>query len=94
MDLVVVMYPSGGEKFKTFLSNFPVPGTILIDDSRLKYSKQYGIKSYPTAFLLNSDHQVVLAPARTPLDGFEQQFVSILQAERINQLRQKQKQPQ
>lgn len=90
IDLFLILYPADEDQIKNFIHKNQIPGIILIDEPREKIAREFGIKSYPSAILLDRNHKVVLAPARVPLDGFEQQFLSILQSDIINSLRKSQ----
>jgi peroxiredoxin len=90
-DLFIVLYPTNQEKINGFIKTNQIPGTIVIDEKPMIFSKKYNVKSFPTGFLIDKNHNTVLAPAKTPLDGFEQQLGSILQADRINSLRKSEK---
>jgi peroxiredoxin len=72
--ILVVLSPSGRIDNQQFIQTHKIPGTIVTDTGDNEYGKRYRIRSYPTAFLLDSGHRVVLAPAKTPLDGFEYQL--------------------
>lgn len=74
VQVVVVASPSSRINVMEFMSRHQVPGIVITDTPGLEAGKLYKVRSYPSAFLLDSQHRVVLAPARTPLDGFEFQF--------------------
>jgi hypothetical protein len=46
-----------------------------------EFIEKYKVKSFPTCFLLNENHEVVFQQAKAPLDGFEQQFGTFLRQE-------------
>ncbi len=56
------------------MSRHQIPGIMVTDTPHRKSGREYKVRSYPSAFLLDHQHRVILAPARTPLDGFEFQF--------------------
>ena len=60
-----------------FIKTNEVPGMVVIDTEKKTTGKMFKIRSYPSALLLNSSMEVILSPARTPLDGFENQFKSV-----------------
>jgi hypothetical protein len=77
VDILVVLTPSARISNKDFVLTHKIPGRIVIDDLTRKTARQYKIRSYPSALLLNREHKVVLSPAKTPLDGFELQLGGI-----------------
>jgi len=71
--ILLIVSDSKKAEVKEFISVNRIPG-IVTTDTWNEAAKKYAIRSYPSAFLLDKEHKVVLAPARTPLDGFEFQF--------------------
>jgi hypothetical protein len=69
----VIVSESKNVGLKEFTSGNGVPG-IVVTDTGNATGRKYAIRSYPSAFLLDKAHKILLAPARTPLDGFEFQF--------------------
>jgi hypothetical protein len=74
LQVVLVILPSAKINIGDFISRYQVPGIILTENRDNGNAGKYKVRSYPSAYLLDKDHKVVLAPARTPLDGFEFQF--------------------
>jgi hypothetical protein len=74
----VVLSPSEKISNEEFMSRHQIPGIMVTDTPNRKTGRDYRVRSYPSAFLLDSRHRVVLAPARTPLDGFEFQFEDLI----------------
>jgi peroxiredoxin len=74
-NLQILVVATASEKVSTgdFISKYQVPG-IIVTDTENAAGKKYRVRSYPSAFLLDKGHKVILAPAKTPLDGFEFQF--------------------
>jgi hypothetical protein len=62
---------------KMFLNKENIPGMHLVDENS-EFIEKYRIKSFPTCFLLNENHEVVFQQAKAPLEGFEQQFGTFL----------------
>jgi len=77
VSLLLVLLPSARFDIPGFLRDNPVPGTIVMDYSNQVTGRTWQVRAYPSAFLLDREHRVVLAPARTPLDGFEFQFQGV-----------------
>jgi peroxiredoxin len=73
LQMLLIVSDSKNTGLKEFVSVNRVPG-IVVTDTGNEAAKKYAIRSFPSAFLLDKTHKVVLAPARTPLDGFEFQF--------------------
>jgi len=71
---VIVVAPSVKTDIRRFIADNQIPGTILLEQTTPSFAEKYKVRSYPSAFLLDKNHRVVLAPARNPLDGFEFQF--------------------
>lgn len=74
LQVVVVVTPSSRMNVMEFMSRNQIPGIVLTDTPGQEAGKLYRVRSYPSAFLLDRQHKVVLAPARNPLDGFEFQW--------------------
>lgn len=73
LEIYVVLRNTGKESINTFFEQQKVPAVKLLDTNNAVI-KQYKIRSFPQCFLLNEKHEVVFEYAKTPLDGFEQQF--------------------
>lgn len=86
LEIYVILQKSDLIEMKKFLIEENIPGIHLVDENNT-YTDQYRIKSFPTALLLNSKHEVVFEEARAPLDGFEQQFGTFLRNELFMQQR-------
>ncbi len=78
VQFLVVLSPSKKVSNEEFMSRHQIPGIMVTDTPNRKTGRDYRVRSYPSAFLLDSRHRVVLAPARTPLDGFEFQFEDMI----------------
>lgn len=74
VQFLIVLTPSQKVNNTEFLSRNQIPGIMVTDTPNRKAGREYKVRSYPSAFLLDRQHRVVLAPARPPLDGFEFQF--------------------
>lgn len=74
VDILLVLTPSAMIDYADFIAANGIPGKVIIDDQMRTAGKTYRIRSYPSALLINKNHQVVLAPAKSPLDGFEHQI--------------------
>ncbi len=77
LQVVIVAAPTDKVNIGEFFSGNQIPGIVVTDQKINSVARQYRVRSYPSAFLLDKDHRVVLAPAKTPLDGFEFQFAGI-----------------
>jgi hypothetical protein len=75
LQILLVLLPSSRVNIADFIAMNQIPGVTVIDSGNTTFGKKYKVRSYPSAFLLNTSHKVILAPAKTPLDGFEYQFV-------------------
>ncbi len=80
LEIYVIFRNADMSDIKTFVVDKQVPGTILIDSSG-DAAHIYKIRSFPAAFLLNENHFVQIEAAKTPLNGFEQQFGLFLRNE-------------
>ncbi len=74
VQILVVVSPTEKVNVTEFMSRHQVPGLVVFDNPGNSVGRLYKVRSYPSAFLLDKSHRVILAPARTPLDGFEFQF--------------------
>lgn len=86
LEIFIVLRKTDAASLKKFFIENEIEAVKLIDENS-EFEKLYKIRSYPQSFLLDEKHMVKLAPANAPLDGFEQQFGSILQNDRIENLR-------
>jgi peroxiredoxin len=86
LEIFIILRKTEPAALKKFFTENQVPGVKLIDENG-EFTQLYKIRSFPQCFLLDENHRVKLAPAKAPLDGFEQQFGSILQNDRIENLR-------
>jgi peroxiredoxin len=77
LQVVLVVSPSGKINISDFISRNQVPGIILIENRDNENAGKYKVRSFPSAYLLDKNQKVVLAPAKTPLDGFEFQFAGL-----------------
>lgn len=77
VEFLIVLSPSQKVNNTEFMSSNQIPGIMVTDTPNRKTGKEYKVRSYPSAFLLDGQHRVVLAPARTPLDGFEFQYTDL-----------------
>ncbi|MBW6534637.1 MAG: redoxin domain-containing protein [Mariniphaga sp.] len=80
LEIIVVLRKTDLIEMKIFLDKENIPGIHLVDENS-KFIEKYRIKSFPTCFLLNENHEVVFQQAKAPLDGFEQQFGTFLRQE-------------
>jgi hypothetical protein len=72
-----VLTPSTRVNNKEFIKSNNIPGRVVIDTETNAIGRKYKVRSYPSAYLVNREHKVVLAPAKTPLDGFEHQLAGV-----------------
>lgn len=86
LEIFIVLRKSETAAVKKFFSENEVLSEKLIDENG-DFEKLYKIRSYPQCFLFDENHKVKIAPAKAPLDGFEQQFGVFLQNEQIENLR-------
>lgn len=86
LELYVILHKTDLIEMKQFLIEAKISGIHLVDEEG-KFTEAYKVKTFPTAFLLNSRHEVIFEEAKTPLDGFEQQFGPFLRKELFLQQR-------
>jgi thioredoxin-related protein len=80
LEIIVVLRKTDLIEMKMFLDRENIPGIHLVDENG-EFIEKYKVKSFPTCFLLNENHEVVFQQAKAPLDGFEQQFGTFLRQE-------------
>ncbi|NQU52798.1 MAG: redoxin domain-containing protein [Bacteroidetes bacterium] len=80
LEIIIVLRNTDLNEMKTFLANSKIQGVKLLDKTN-KYIDEYKIRSFPQCFLLDENHKVKFVSAKSPLDGFEQQFGPFLQQE-------------
>lgn len=86
LQIIVVLRKTDLIEMKIFLDEQNIPGVKLVDANGT-FIEKYRVQSFPAAFLLNKDHEIVFAHAKTPLDGFEQQFGPYLRRKLFEQQR-------
>jgi peroxiredoxin len=80
LDIFVILRDTNKKEIDAFFTANSIPGVKMIDTGS-EYSGTYKIRSYPQCFLLNENHKVAFTNAKSPLDGFEQQFGTFLRNE-------------
>lgn len=80
LEIIVVLRKTDLIEMKMFLDKENIPGIHLVDETG-EFIEKYRVKSFPTCFLLNENHEVVFQQTKAPLDGFEQQFGAFLRQE-------------
>ncbi|WP_372949204.1 redoxin domain-containing protein [Mariniphaga sp.] len=80
LEIIIVLRKTDLIEMKMFLDKENIPGIHLIDEND-DFIEKYRVKSFPTCFLLNENHEVIFQQAKAPLDGFEQQFGLFLRQE-------------
>ncbi len=86
LEIYVVLLKTDLMEMKVFLVKENIPGVHLVDADQ-KFIEKYRVKSFPAAYLLNGNHEVVFQDAKAPLDGFEQQFGTFLRQHLFQQQR-------
>jgi hypothetical protein len=86
LEIYVVLLKTDLIEMKVFLVEENIPGVHLVDTDR-EFIEKYRVKSFPAAYLLNGNHEVVFQDAKAPLDGFEQQFGTFLRQHLFQQQR-------
>lgn len=86
LQIIIVLRKTDLIEMKIFLDKQQIPGVKLVDQDG-EYIEKYRIQSFPVAFLLDKNHEVVFEHTKNPLDGFEQQFALFLRNKRIEDLR-------
>lgn len=87
LGIFVVIKYSQLKETKDFLTKNDIPGTIVMEKPDNRYATEYRVRAYPSAFLLDDENNVILAPAKNPLDGFQQQFAAFLRTEQLKKLK-------
>ncbi len=80
LEFYIILRKTDVSQMKRFFTDNKVPGVKLIDDNG-EFIDQYKVRSYPQCYLLDENHKVKFTAAKSPLDGFEQQFGSFIQQE-------------
>jgi len=86
LEIFIVLRKTDATQTKKFFAENEVPGVKLIDETS-EFIELYKVKSFPQCYLLDENHKVKLAVAKAPLDGFEQQFTSLLQQDYLDRQR-------
>lgn len=86
LEIFIILRKTEPASIRKFFTENEIQAVKLIDEKE-EFATIYKIRSFPQCFLLDENHKVKLAPAKAPLDGFEQQFGALLQNDRIENLR-------
>ena len=86
LEIFIILRKTEPASFRKFFTENEIQAVKLIDEKE-EFATLYKIRSFPQCFLFDENHKVKLAPAKAPLDGFEQQFGALLQNDRIENLR-------
>jgi hypothetical protein len=85
--IYIVIKNSDIKTIKKFFSENEIPGIKVIEDLDNRFAGEYKVRSYPSAFLLDGNHKVLLAPAKNPLDGFEMEYAVLLREKQMEKFR-------
>lgn len=86
LEIYVVLRKTDPVQMKKFFTETEVPGAKLVDENG-EFINQYKIKSFPQCFLFDQNHKVKITSVKAPLDGFEQQFATVLRNDLIEKQR-------
>jgi len=78
LRVVTIMVAEDLEKVKAFMERNGYHWEALYYDEQTGVLRDYQVRAFPTAYLLDPDGKLVLSPAPLPSDGFEQQLFRIL----------------
>jgi hypothetical protein len=87
LAIFIVIKNSDFATINKFFSENQIPGIKVLDGKGDSVAAEYKIRSYPSAFLLDENHKVVLSPAKNPLDGFEVEYAAILKGKQMERFR-------
>ena len=82
LEVYIVLINQRSEKINEFLESQKINAIVVFDTD---FRNTYKIKSYPTCFLLGKNQEIILNPAKSPLDGFENQYREYLKQEMFRQ---------
>lgn len=85
--IFIVARNSDLDKIREFFSRNDVPGIKVVETPSNQFAAEFKVRSYPSAFLLNEKNEVLLSPAKNPLDGFETEFASLLRNAQMEKFR-------
>lgn len=83
----IIIRHSNPDEIRKFLAENKIPGIKVIDTQDNQFAELYRVKAYPSAFLLDENNKVVLAPAKNPLDGFELEYADLLRKIQMEKFR-------
>jgi hypothetical protein len=87
LGIYIVVKNSDINAIKKFFSENEIPGIKVIEDFDNHFAGEYKVRSYPSAFLFDGNHKVMLAPAKNPLDGFEIEYAALLREKQMEKFR-------
>ena len=86
LDIFIVLRNTEPVQMKKFFAENQIPGIKMVDDKG-EFISEFKVRSFPQCYLLDQYHKVKITSVKAPLDGFEQQFGSILRNDLIEQQR-------
>lgn len=79
LEVVSVMVDTDEDLVKAYLEKERPNWTVLYAGQNPAILLDYKLSTYPIYFLIGPDGKIILSPAKTPYEGFENQFKSITQ---------------
>jgi len=86
LEIFIILRKTNATQTTKFFAENDIPGIKMVDETA-SFIEEYKIRSFPQCYLLDENHKVKFAAAKAPLDGFEQQFGSLLQQDYLDKLR-------
>jgi hypothetical protein len=80
LNVVSIMVSENREKLKSFMERNGYSWTVMHYEGQPGILKDYMIRAYPTAYLIDRDGKLLLSPATLPSEGFEQQLFRIMRS--------------
>jgi peroxiredoxin len=80
LQVVTIMVAEDPGKVKAFMERNGYSWKALYYDEQTTVLRDYQVRAFPMAYLLDPEGKLVLSPSPLPTDGFEQQLFRILRA--------------
>lgn len=81
LNIVTILVCEDPEKARKFIEEKDYEWLFLCTDNRSKILREYDVKALPTYFLLDSEGKMIMSPALSPTENFEEYLKRLLASE-------------
>ena len=80
LEIVTISADMEKKDLESFLKTTGYSWTFLHFGEKPDVIKDFDVRAYPTYFLIGPDRKIILSPAPSPSEGFEQRFFELLRS--------------